>query len=311
MTTATRDSDALAEKASRNVSAPTLAEVLRIHDDDPQAARDGLVAIAGSPVAGEDLPRFSWLVAHVVGEKLGDWTQALSLQRRGCGDAAQPAVLRNLAATACWAGDAAAACAAEARLAATEGATPLGAMLACRMGTLMYGGEGMPVPALAASFNHGLDLLGTAGAPVEPAQLLAASVNNIVSSLLERDDADLDDPVLRRALTAGAEAARSLWRRTGTWVNHERADYLVALCANKLGEWPAGEAAAKAGLATIDANGSEDVDQAFLLLELARALRGQRRAAEADEARAGALALAAGFDDAGLASWFDAKAKGA
>ncbi|MEN3812691.1 hypothetical protein ABD440_20080, partial [Chromobacterium piscinae] len=83
-----------------------------------------------------------------------------------------------------------------------------------------------------------------------------------------------------------------------------RAEYLLALTANRFERWPDGLSAADAGLALIAASGEEDVDRAFLLLERARALRGAGRQAEAEEAYDAAQALAASFD-ADLRPWFE------
>jgi hypothetical protein len=134
---------------------------------------------------------------------------------------------------------------------------------------------------------------------------IAAALNNTVSAILEREDADPADAAVRRVLVEGAEAARRAWRAAGTWVNFERADYLVALCRNKIGDWEAARDAAQSGLDTITANGTEDVDRAFLLLELGRAWRGLGDEAQREEARAAAKGIAAGFEAAWLTEWFE------
>ena len=91
-------------------------------------------------------------------------------------------------------------------------------------------------------------------------------------------------------------------------MQHERADYLVALVCNASADWDAALAAATSGLATIEANGSEDVDRAFLLLEAGRAHRGAGRAAECESMRAAAFALAAAFEEPSLRPWFEERA---
>ena len=87
----------------------------------------------------------------------------------------------------------------------------------------------------------------------------------------------------------------------------ERADYLVALCANRLGKWQQAHKAASRGLAIIAANGEEDIDRAFLLLALARSCQGLGKTAEAEQARSEARSLAQNFDKE-IRAWFDSTA---
>ena len=74
-----------------------------------------------------------------------------------------------------------------------------------------------------------------------------------------------------------------------------------------VGEWESPRTAALSGLATIDANGPEDVDRAFLLLEVAHAERGLGQFEKSKEARSKAFELAASFEPT-LHEWFKARA---
>ncbi len=93
-------------------------------------------------------------------------------------------------------------------------------------------------------------------------------------------------------------------------MHRERADYLVALTRNRVGEWNAARKAAQSGLETIAANGSEDVDKAFLHLEVARAALGAMDPIGHAAAMESARALAAQFKEPGLDEWFASRAKG-
>lgn len=282
---------------------PSLDEIDRIHDAEPQRAGAALQALVQRGVAAADLARCAWLVNHVIGELLGRWGEALPLQRRLAGPEAPPAALRHWAAAAELAGEPGEAAAAGAELARRSGATPAQAATTVRLAALQFRAAALGLPALATTI---LECLPIDAGPLGP--LAAGALNNLVSALLDGSAPPVEDPLLRRALLEGSAAARLLWRTAGTWLNQERADYLVALCANRVGDWTAARAAAQAGLDTIAANGMEDVDRAFLLLALARARRGLGDAAGGAQARAEADLLAERFDEPGLRDWFDRQA---
>lgn len=140
-------------------------------------------------------------------------------------------------------------------------------------------------------------------APGHKAEQATAIVsNNLASALLaleERDEAQ--DALMERA----AEAARAFWLRVGDWTNDERADYLLSSVKAALGRGQEARELAERGLATIAANGEENIDQAFL--ELARA-RGCKLAGDMDEHRLSVLraqALSDEFEGEGLTKWFE------
>jgi len=135
----------------------------------------------------------------------------------------------------------------------------------------------------------------------------AAQCNNLASDLAERPPAALADAALREALARAAAWSQLFWQRAGTWVHHERACYLCALAAGALGDVDAARAHALAGLALLDANDSaqeQSVDRAFLEMEAAFACERLGRADEAAAAHARGDALAAGFGDTGLSTWY-------
>ena len=286
----------------------TLDEMVARHDDDPHAVAEALRALEPSDVADTDATRCSFLAAHVIGELLGRWNEAFDVATRLAGSSRAPGALRHRAAAATLSGRALDAWAIERTIGEATGASPQLAAVAVRLAVLQYVVGSAPHDRLLPAFAATLDALDALASMQPLGAALGAALNNTVSTLLDRAKHRVDDAALGGAMRRGAEAARRAWREAGTWTEHERADYLVALVGNATGDWDGALAAAEAGLATIAANGSEDVDRAFLLLEAARAHRGAGRDAERDTARAAAFALAASFDEPSLKTWFDERA---
>lgn len=288
-----------------------LAQIDPIHDDEPQRALQMLLSLDCSTVSVGRLPRLAFLLDHVLGEKFDLWSEALAAQRAVVAHAgihAGPAIFRQAAVAAQMAGDANQARAWTQALAASSDTPAAKARALVTLGAVMYsvsrqGAESagrltlqalQPLAALHAMPGSGLDAA------------FGAVVTNIASDLLERPVTDLWQPDLRTALQLTAQHAQRFWERGGTWVNRERARYLSAMAANALGEGAEGAAQARAGLALLDAHdgdGAENVDRAFLELELAMGLRLGEQAGQGD-ALARALALAAQFGDASLDKWF-------
>ena len=288
-----------------------LAQADAIHDDEPQRALELLRALDVATVSTKRLQRLSFLLDHVFGEKYDLWAEALVGQRivvQQAGALATPGIFRHAAVAAQVAGDVALArlwtqalaASSDAPLAKARALVSLGAVgfSVSRLGAESAGRMTLqalqPLAALHASPGGGLDAA------------FGAVTNNLASELLERPLDDLAQPDLRTALHLSAEHAQRFWRRAGSWVNHERAHYLVAMAANALGRGADGVAQARAGLALrdeLDHDGNEKVDRAFLELELAMGLRLAQLPGRA-EALARALALAAQFGKPWLDRWF-------
>jgi hypothetical protein len=289
-----------------------LDEADAIHDADPARGAELLRGIDAASLPADQRPLYAFLLNHVFGEKLGDWTEAHTRQgvlQRTAG-APLPAVLhRHSAVAARLAGDASAAGTATQSLATAAGVSleQAGDLVVLAATTLQVDGlAAAPAAQLARSALQALQV----GHWQEEGPLdvpAAAQCNNLGSSLVDRPVADLADPALREALALAADRAQWLWQRAGDWVNHERAAYLCAMAASALGDADGALRHARAGLALIDANdtaGEQSVDRAFLGLEAAFALERLGRADEATNTRAAADALASAFNDAGLENWF-------
>lgn len=281
----------------------TLDEIDRIHDDDPARAADGLRGLDAAAVAADRLPLLGFLLLHVLGEKLGRWDEAadrLEALRAARGDA-PPAVVAHAAAAAHLAGRAGNPALAE--LGAFGGAAAAEAVV----GLVALA---MRPPAEAPRFAAELQRLAEATQALDAdgplKQRLAIGLNNATSALLDRAGPAVEATVAD-ALRAGAEAALRFWRAAGTWVNHERALYLRALVHNRIGDAASAREDCRQALALIDGHGGEDVDRAFLQLQLAGAHAALGDEAGAARTLAEARAAAAQWDDAGLKSWFEAE----
>jgi len=276
----------------------TLADLMRDHDTDPAGTAVELRALAASGVTVDETPRLGWLINHVIGEKFDRWDEALALLRPICTESAPSGAWRQLGVAASLAGDVLTAWDAEARLGNAQ------AGIAIRLSILERKVENLHPLQGALALRQCLALIDPAAAVSPITAMLAASLNNVVSALMNHEAADVSEPALSEALTKGAELSRKLWGSAGTWVNQERADYLVAMVSNQVGAFAAARDAANAALQVIEANGTEDIDRAFILLELARAERGLGFEAAYSAAKDRALAIAAGFTETWLVEWF-------
>lgn len=290
--------------------ADDLSLLMQNHDDEPQAAAEALRRIAEQDVPADQLGRFTWLVDHVIGEKSGHWSEAYALIAKVISRHAslpQPA-LRHAAVAAHLSGNLLAGIALERRM-AQDGTRADQVAIAVRAAAISF--SITPVRAAEAALAL-LSIIGNVEQWSDASGVdstVAASLNNAVSALLEQDDETVGHADVRAAMTQGASAARTLWHRAGTWVNHERADYLCALVFNRIDDYANALEAAERGRQLIETNGPEDVDRAFLLLESARALIGLSRKAEGVERLRQAETIAQEWDDEGLTKWFDEKAQ--
>ncbi len=288
-----------------------LAQADTLHDDEPQRALEMLRQVRPSALSPGRLPRLAFLLDHVLGEKFDRWAEALAGQRaivERLGADVTPVVLRQAAIAAQMAGEATQALAWTRTLAASADSPLAKARALVTLGAVAFSVSGQsaenagrlalqalaPLAALHSMPGTGLD------------SAFGAVTNNLASELLERPLDDLAQPDLRTALELTAEHAYRFWKRAGTWLNHERAHYLCAMSANVLGHATLAVAQARAGLELLDAHDDahqEDVDRAFLELELALGLRLLQQA-DAAHALVRADALAARFGDTALDAWF-------
>jgi len=295
------------------IDAGLLDEANACHDADVPRGAALLRRIEPAALPAARLPSYAFLLNHVLGEKLGAWPEALQRQQQLLTLPSPPAVLwRQTGAAAVAAGDAASLERATAAYAEANAVPAAQARDVIALSAAMY-----QVPAADAAEAARLTtaaiapFTGAAWADACAVDAAAATcLNNIASGLQDRPLADLRVPALRAALQASAELGYRFWQRAGTWVNAERALYLMAMVGNVLGDAAAARTHALAALALLDAHDAEhaeDVDRAFIELERAHACRASGLTDEASAATTQADTLAAAFGDAGLTTWFDSR----
>lgn len=286
-----------------------LKEADDIHDDKPEAALALLRRIAPAALPLARRQRFAYLMNHVAGEKLGAWDESLAAQQRvvdATGDAMTAPLWRLAAVAARLAGDAGRAARWQDAFAAATGAPAADVQALLVLGACEFT---IPMQDAGTAGRQALEALHPLMETRTAAGLvasLAGVANNVANHFVERPLDDMLQPELRAALELSSTLALRCWLEAGNWLQQERAHYLRALAANALGNGEEGARQARAGLALLDAHDdthSEDVDRAFLELELAQGLRlagAEGVAAPQDRAEK----LAAAFPQAWLQSWF-------
>ncbi len=283
--------------------------LMQNHDDHPLEAAAALRGLNADDVSVEDIPRVAFLVNHVIGEKELQWDEAFILQQRFGRENRTPKVVRDKAVAATLSGNLLEAWAAESILRSDASATFSQASVAIRLGILQYIAPTSGAIYISTELQVCLVEIKSWHDAGQLAGLMAGALNNIISFLMDNPGTAAADTIYRQAITEGSFVCRDLWLKAGTWVNHERAEYLIALVHNKLGIWNVACDAIKSGLAIIRANGKEDVDQAFFLLELGKSLNHLGFQSDAEAARQEAFNLAKHFNEPGLDEWFAARAR--
>jgi len=263
-----------------------------------------LEAAAQAEVPPKHLVQFAKVAVHTIGEHLGDWPRARRLADRLLSgrppDAETAKAWGHLYVARLLAGDGAGAAQAEIAFCTGVGADFRAAIVEMKfMLVAALVGSGRAAEG-AALYQGALDLARTLG-DAAPHRAIAVAGNNLATELLEAKSRTADEAELMRRAAA---ASHEFWLRCGDWLNDARGDYLEALVANVLGDAAAALGHADRALALIAANGGAAIDETFLHLARANALR----LAGDDEASVAELELsdndALGWDDEGLVSWY-------
>jgi hypothetical protein len=266
-------------------------------------AASELAAIGEILTEPSDAADWSGLVLDILGEEMGDWNRAraaISSLRSRLNLHRHPLVTGRLAITSYLAGEIEAYLGEEAEAAAAAGKEAMSCILFVRLtiaeGSLSDSRRNSPIWLVPT-----LHLTQQVPDDSQFARTLAAICNNIASSLLE---CDLGDRGNADALLLAARASNRFWSKIGGWVEEERSQYLLALTFNALGDYKKGLEVARSGLSTIDHNGEEDIDRAFLNVELAFAAQNLGDFETFDRSRQLASAIMSNVVDPDLQSWF-------
>jgi hypothetical protein len=199
---------------------------------------------------------FARILAHVDGEHLAHWQQGVArLERlrahaRWSGDGDAAVIVRRLIAALRVAetGEAPEA------LDAAERAHAHAVAAAALLGQKQFARALRHFRAALAAATSGLP-------ERDPAiRAVAAASNNLAAALEEKSPRDADET---RAMLDAARAGREFWERAGTWLETERAEYMLAKCLLTAGN--AKEALVHAGqcVALCERNGADDFERFF------------------------------------------------
>ncbi len=115
------------------------------------------------------------------------------------------------------------------------------------------------------------DLASSKELPKTAIRSLAVTNNNVASELLNIDSISSDQ---RELLVECATAALVFWKKCGSWMNEERALYLLALVHVRTENFEGAKNHSLAALKVIRSNGEELIDEAFIRLTAAEAYCG-------------------------------------
>jgi hypothetical protein len=252
------------------------------HSDHPQDVAERLSESIGLIQAPEQFARYVRLVTHVYGEHLGRWHGAVGLLdqlRTLPAFDASPDVATTIDQAV-----------ATMRFAAGDATTLDGLPLEARVSALATAAS-----ALAArdELKRAIDALeyalqlAEAGLPEGSAanRTLAVAGNNMALVLEGKPERD----VLQTAtMLVAAEAGLKYWKRAGTWLEEERAEYRLARSQLKAGKARDAVASAQRCIAVCRRNGAPAFELffGFAILALAQRSVGDRDASNANRAEA-------------------------
>ena len=275
------------------------------HDTQSQALADDLESHRELLESDEQVEHFLRLANHTIGEHLGDWPRARDLALTALGqrqpNAKLAASYSDLAVAQFMTGNAIDAAQSEAISASLVDGPAITMPIRTKITLALALAASGQVDAAAGIYRATLAIAQQTQDPLPSDRVVAVNSNNLAGELL-----DLDEPTQAQQalMLEAAEGARVFWERAGTWVNVERAEYLLALVRNAIGAFDAALTHADVGLGLIADNGDEQVDAVFLQLARANALRGLDRAGDAEQSLMQADAGAAEFPNDGLKQWY-------
>jgi len=182
--------------------------------------------------------------------------------------------------------------------AAEPGEFPAGLVVRAH-GTAVNGVAARGDLARARRLLQSAEAIARADGGVDAIKGLAASCNNLASQLLDEPRDDARDTLMLEA----AHRSRRTWAEVGTWLQVERADFILALCAAKVGDGAQALAHAESCLAICEANNADAFERFFAHQALAEARRAGHDSAGARAAMAPMPALLDAIDDAGSRSY--------
>jgi hypothetical protein len=254
------------------------------HADDSEGVAARLVASTALAATPAELARFAALATHVFGEHLGRWHDGVALvtslrDSRAFDSAASRTMLdRHVATLRYAAGEASA-------LAAVSGDDRAAALAAAASA---LAGRGDIARAIAA-YAEARAIAGSRLADGSPAvRALAVGGNNLAATLEQRANRSAAET---QSMLDAAQSALDHWRRAGTWLEEERAQYRLARSRLAAGDARGAIDAADACLAICEHNHAPPFELFFGYAALALAQRAAGSRAGFGDARTRVLAL--------------------
>lgn len=263
------------------------------HADNASAVAERLAQSLHLVTSPEHVPPFVRLTTHVYGEHLARWDEGVAL-------------LESLRASPAWDGSP-----------AQTGAMTRGvaALRHCSGSKTALDGlsleDRITVLATAAlafvgqkSTQAGIDAYAQATALAEAAPLppdspavraLAAGGNNLAAELSEKAERDAAETA---GMLAAAAGGLTYWKLAGTWLEEERAEYMMSVCLRKAGNADAAIEHAAHCIAICEANDAPAFERFFGHAVLAMAQREANDIGAFTESRATALRCHAQIDSA-------------
>lgn len=279
------------------------------HDSNSSGLAIELEGIDLASVAPAQAAVLLKLSNHTMGEHLKDWPRACVLARQVWQQIAEVQSELGVAVGVYVAeqlgGDPSAAASAElAALAAIELTDPiavLGVNLQCKalLAAALVGSGSLERGAQL--YIQVVDISRALGMELNCDRVLAITSNNLAGELLAIEHRTVDEGAL---MLTSASAALEFWQRCGTWLNEARALYLLQNVNNELQDYSAALAYGEQAFAILSAQGSEPVDEAFVLLTLSAS---QKQLGLPEQSRASLVkadALVTLWEDASLRSSF-------
>jgi tetratricopeptide (TPR) repeat protein len=242
------------------------------HGDQPQQVADRLAASLGLVRAPEHVAPFARLLAHVFGEHLGEWSRAAGLLEAlqalpaAANTESARVLARHIAALRFAGGDESAL----APLATDDRIAALAVAASAFAGQLDF-------KRAIAVYDEALALAAAGLADGSPAlRALAVGGNNLAAALEEMPDRVSEETL---GMVRAAEGGLKYWKRAGTWLEEERAEYRLARSLLQAGNAAAARQHAERCIDVCQANDAPPFERFFGHAALGLAQRGAGDAA--------------------------------
>lgn len=244
------------------------------HETESERLAEELENTSIARMSVKDVAQCLQLSNHTIGEHLGDWSRARKFLQSVLDANPSSSKLSNVACYRYVAdymdADHFAAIRAEMdALSVSEHVLGTYLVLKSMLATALVG---------SGLWDKGFEILNTLNKTASTSELpkstirsLAITNNNVANDCLAADSLS---PSEGRALLHCANAALQFWKMCGTWVNEERALYLLSLVFASTDAMDQSLTHAKAALRVIQSNGDQPVDEAFIRLAAAKAYHG-------------------------------------